>query len=249
VPGHGVASESLTAMAPGPPLSSRYANRQAEVRPRLLDLEQLDEVLGVDVGVGLEARPELAVHPRGKAVLVLAATHLHSPLRVVDQPQRNGRAIDVDQRDPDDDRGDQQDRDEYGDADHDLHPARQHEPRVLGRRLQVRIGVDPRLAALPGLAAALLSEVLLHGVGNVLAPDAGALVALIDQRDHVEHVLEPRGVVGPGVASPRTVEALQRGATITAVDGGARVAEVAVGVGGHGGDGPYPFRHVFGTHA
>ena len=61
-------------------------------------------------------------------------------------------------------------------------------------------------------------------------------------------MLEPFGVVGLGVASTRSVEALQRGASIPAVAGGARVAEIAVGVGGHGGDGPYPFRHVFGTH-
>ena len=120
---------------------------------------------------------------------------------------------------------------------------------MLRRRLQVGVGVDPRVAALPGEAAALLAEVLLHGVGQVLVPDAGALVARVDQRDHVEHVLEPIGVVGLGVPSPRPVEALQRAATITAVESGTRFAQGAVGMGGHGGDGPYPFRHAFGTHA
>ena len=61
-----------------------------------------------------------------------------------------------------------------------------------------------------------------------------AVIRRVDERCHVEHVLEAFGVERARVALAGAVEALEGGAVVTAVDRGAGLAEVAVRTGGHG---------------
>ena len=96
---------------------------------------------------------------------------------------------------------------------------------------------------------ALLAEVLLDGVGEVLASDAGPVVGGVDELGHVEHVVEALAVALLEVAAAGEVEVLQGGERIAAVDGGPGLAELAVGIRGHGGEEPYRFRHDSDTHA
>ena len=135
------------------------------------------------------------------------------------------------------------------DSDPELDAAREHEPGVLGRGLEVREGIGPGPPELPRPAATLLPQVLLGRVDEVVAADPDAVVRRVDERRHVEDVLEAFGVESPRVALARAVEALEGGAGVAAVDRGASLAEVAVGTGGHAGDEPYPFRHDPDTHA
>jgi hypothetical protein len=101
---------------------------------------------------------------------------------------------------------------------------------------------------LAGLPPALLPEVLLDGVVEVLAPDPGPVVGAVDQVGHPEHVLEAVGISLLEIAAPRPIEALEGGEPLTAVDGRSGLAQLAVGVRSHGGEEPYRFRHDGDTH-
>ena len=156
---------------------------------------------------------------------------------------------------PVDERGDEHEPDErrnrHGNADPDpeLDAAREHEAGVLGRSLEVREGIAPGPAELSRSAAALLAKILLDGIHQVVAADSAAVIRRVDERRHVEYVLEAFRVEGARVALAGVVEAFEGGAGVTAVDRGAGLAEVAVRTGGHAGDKRYPFRHGPDTHA
>jgi hypothetical protein len=120
---------------------------------------------------------------------------------------------------------------------------------VLLRRLEVGVRIDPGLVFLPRAPARLLAEVLLDGVDEVLTGDPRALVRVVDERGHVEDVLQALGVVLPEVAAARSVEARDRSAAVAAIERRSGLAEIAVGTGGHAGEETYPFRHDPDTHA
>ena len=65
--------------------------------------------------------------------------------------------------------------------------------------------------ALLRLAPALLAEVLLHRVGEVLAADACAVLGGVDEPGHVEHVVEALGVAFIEIAAAGAIEALEGG--------------------------------------
>ena len=103
--------------------------------------------------------------------------------------------------------------------------------------------------ALLRLAPGLLAQVLLDRVREVLATDARPVVGGVDELGHVEHVVEPVGIALFDVVAARSVEVLQGGESIATIDGSAGLAELSVGVRGHGGEEPYRFRHDSDTHA
>jgi hypothetical protein len=111
---------------------------------------------------------------------------------------------------------------------------------VLGRCFEVGIGVDPRHVALPGRTAALLAQVLSDGASQVGAANAVAFVARVDERRHVEDVLEALRVVRLQVAATSAVEAREAAGVSPRPILGTRL-EVSVGLRGHGGKERIPF--------
>jgi hypothetical protein len=213
-----------------------------------LDLEELDEPVSVDVGVRLLARIEVAVEPRRVAGAVVATAHRDVLRRVVHEPQ--GHRLPARLEEGDDDEREQEGRaDDDADADDELDGRREDEAGVLGGRPKVGVWVVPRRAARARFASALLPEVLLDGVDEVLAADLRTVVRAVDQVGHTQHVLEAVGIAFLQVAAPGSIERPEGGEPVTAVDGRSGLAQLAVGVRSHGGEEPYRFRHGSDTHA
>ena len=232
VPGHGVACESgrLEGVRPAERLVAVMdAQRQALVRAGPLEPEDLDQLVRVDlVSVSSPGptsrtradpsrRTPRTVTVRPVLLCSRSVTVVFGPVSTRTFARTMPTIAAIPAKDTD--------------SDPELDAAREHEPGVLGRRLEVREGIGPSASELPCPAAALLPQVLLGRVGEVLAPDPDPVVRGVDERRHVEHVLEAFGVESPRVALARAVEALQGAAGVAAVDRGTSLAEVAVGSG------------------